>query len=79
MEIKILGTGCPKCKQLEKLTREALDENSINAEVKKVDDIVDIMNYGVMATPGLVINEKLVLSGRLPSKSELVTIIQNNI
>lgn len=79
MEIKILGTGCPKCKQLEKLTREALDENSINAEVKKVDDIVDIMNYGVMATPGLVINEKVVLSGRLPSKSELVTIIQNNI
>lgn len=79
MEIKILGTGCPKCKQLEKLTKDALEENNISAEVKKVEDIVDIMNYGVMATPGLVINEKLVLSGRLPSKSEINKLVIENI
>lgn len=78
MEIKILGTGCPKCKQLEKLTKDALEENNISAEVKKVEDIVEIMNFGVMATPGLVINGKVVLSGRLPSKSELLTIIETN-
>jgi small redox-active disulfide protein 2 len=78
MEIKILGTGCPKCKQLEKLTKDALEENNISAEVEKVEDIVEIMNFGVMATPGLVINGKVVLSGRLPSKSELLKIIQTN-
>ena len=58
---------------------DALEENNISAEVKKVEDIVDIMNYGVMATPGLVINEKLVLSGRLPSKSEINKLVIENI
>lgn len=71
MEIKILGTGCPKCKQLEKLTREVVQKNGIDASITKVDDIMDIMNYGVMATPALVVDNKVVLKGRLPSAGEI--------
>ena len=77
--IKILGTGCPKCLTLEKETKDALAELNITAAVQKVDDIIKIMNYGVMKTPGLVINEKVVLSGRIPNKEELKKIIQENI
>jgi len=69
--IKILGTGCAKCKSLEKATLEVVSENNFDAQVSKVEDIVDIMNYGVMGTPGLVINEKVVISGRVPSKDEI--------
>ncbi len=77
--IKVLGTGCSKCKTLENLTKEVVSENSYNAEVIKIDDIVDIMNYGIMATPGLVINEKVVISGRVPSKEEIKTQIEKYI
>lgn len=75
MEIKILGPGCPKCKTLEKLTREVVEQNGIEATVTKVEDIVAIMNYGVMTTPALVIDEKVVLKGRVPSSEELRQII----
>lgn len=71
MEIKILGPGCPKCKILEKLTREVVEQSGIEATVTKVEDIVAIMNYGVMTTPALVVNEKVVLKGRVPSAEEL--------
>lgn len=71
MEIKILGTGCQKCKTLEKMTQEVIAENDFNASITKVEDIMQIMNYGILATPGFVINEKVVLSGRLPSKDEI--------
>jgi small redox-active disulfide protein 2 len=71
MDIKILGTGCPKCKTLEKMTNEVVGENKINAQVSKVEDIMEIMKYGIIATPGLVINEKVVISGRVPSKDEI--------
>jgi len=71
MNIKILGTGCQKCKTLEKATAEVVAENSFDAEITKVEDIVDIMNYGILATPGLVINEKVAVSGRVPSKDEI--------
>jgi small redox-active disulfide protein 2 len=71
MNIKILGTGCSKCKTLEKLTNEVVNENNFTAEIGKVEDIVQIMSYGVMATPALVINEKVVISGRVPSKAEI--------
>jgi small redox-active disulfide protein 2 len=71
MDIKILGPGCPKCKALEMLTREVVEQNGIGATVTKVEDIVAIMNYGVMSTPALVIDEKVVLKGRLPSVDEL--------
>ncbi len=71
MEIKILGPGCPKCKTLEKMTREVVDKNGIDATVNKVEDIVEIMNYGVMTTPALVIDGKVVMKGRIPSADEL--------
>ncbi len=71
MKIKVLGTGCPKCKTLEKLIFNLLAELKIEAEVIKVEDIFQIMKYGVMNTPALVINEKVVLSGRLPKNKEL--------
>jgi len=75
MEIKILGPGCPKCKTLEKLTRDVVEQNNIEATVTKVEDIVAIMNYGVMSTPALVIDEKVVLKGRVPSADELKHIL----
>ncbi|TFH48985.1 MAG: thioredoxin family protein [Bacteroidia bacterium] len=75
MEIKILGPGCPKCHILEKLAREVVEKAGIEATVTKVDDIVEIMNYGVMTTPALVIDEKVVLKGRVPSADELLKIL----
>ncbi|MFW5851959.1 MAG: thioredoxin family protein [Bacteroidota bacterium] len=75
MEIKILGTGCPKCKTLEKLTRDVVAENNIDATISKEEDIMKIMEYGVMQTPGIVIDGKVVLSGRLPSSSELLNLL----
>ena len=71
MEIKILGTGCPKCKTLEKLTREVVEKNNIDATITKVEDIVEIMKYHIMATPALVIDEKVVVKGRVPSAEEI--------
>lgn len=78
MEIKILGTGCPRCKTLEKTTRDAVAELGINADVSKVEDIVKIMSYGILHTPGLVIDGKVVLSGRVPSAAEVKEIILKN-
>ena len=75
MEIKILGTGCPKCKALEKATINALAELDIAANVSKVEDIMQIMNYGVISTPALVIDEKVVIKGRLPSENEIKEIL----
>lgn len=75
MEIKVLGTGCTKCKKLEQLTREMIDELGIEANVEKVEDIYKIMQYGVMRTPGLVIDDKVVLSGKLPKSKELKEIL----
>ncbi|MFP4664874.1 MAG: thioredoxin family protein [Bacteroidales bacterium] len=75
MDIKILGTGCPKCKQLEKKTKDAIDELGMDASIEKVEDIMKIMEYGVMSTPGLVIDGDVVFSGRLPSTKELNEIL----
>jgi small redox-active disulfide protein 2 len=69
--IKVLGTGCPKCHSLEKITRKVVDENKVDAEIEKVEDIMDIMNYGIMRTPALVINGEVKVSGRLPSEKEI--------
>ena len=71
MEIKVLGTGCPKCKALEKATREVVAESGIEANITKIEDIMDIMSYGVSSTPALVVDGKVVLKGRMPSNSEL--------
>jgi len=78
MEIKVLGIGCTKCKTLEKSVREAISEMNIQANITKVEDIVDIMNYGIMRTPGLVINEKVVSSGHILSVSQVKEIITKN-
>lgn len=74
-DIKVLGTGCAKCKSLEKLTLELVDELQLDAKVSKVEDIVDIMKYGVMSTPALVLDEKVLFSGKLPSKKELTELL----
>jgi len=71
MEIKILGTGCPKCKALEKVTRDVVAENGIIANVTKVEDIMDIMKFGVMTTPALVVDGVVVMKGHVPSKEEV--------
>lgn len=75
MEIKVLGTGCPKCKTLEKLTREIVEQNGLDATVEKVEDIVAIMNYGVISTPALVVDGRVVVKGRVPSADELKRIL----
>ena len=77
--LKILGSGCSKCKSLEKLTSEVVKENNIQAEIQKVEDIMQIMNYHVMSTPALVVNDKVVFSGRVPSKSEIRSYIEKEL
>lgn len=79
MEIKILGTGCANCNKLEQATRTVVKELGIEANVLKEEDIMAIMSYGVMRTPGLVINGKLVVSGRVPSSGEIKNFIETNL
>lgn len=71
MKIEVLGTGCPKCKQLEKDVYNALAELDIAADVTKVQDIQKIMSYKIMSTPALVVDGEVKVSGRLPRKEEL--------
>ncbi len=75
MEIKVLGPGCPNCKRLEKYTRAAVTGMGVEATVVKVSDMTDIMAYDIVSTPGLVIDEKVVCSGRVPRKEEIVSMI----
>lgn len=75
MEIKVLGPGCPKCKTLEKLTREAVESSGVDATVIKVEEILEIMKYGILSTPALVINEEVVVRGFVPTIKELREII----
>ncbi|OQA94954.1 MAG: hypothetical protein BWY22_02319 [Bacteroidetes bacterium ADurb.Bin217] len=76
MEIKVLGTGCAKCKSLEQVTKDVVTELHIDATVTKVDDIVTIMGYNVLSTPALVVDEKVIIQGRIPSKQELQGLLQ---
>lgn len=78
MEIKVLGTGCAKCKNLEDITREAVDQLGMDATVEKVEDIMKIMEYGIMRTPGLVIDGKVVLSGEVPKVDAIKDLLTNN-
>jgi small redox-active disulfide protein 2 len=71
MEIKVLGPGCNNCRTLEKVTRQVVAENGIDATITKVEDIMEIMKYGVMSTPALVVDEKVVVKGRIPSADEI--------
>jgi small redox-active disulfide protein 2 len=78
MEIKVLGTGCARCKSLEKITRRAVEELNLDATVEKVEDIQKIMEYAVMRTPALVINEKVVMSGQVPKVAQIKDLLTNN-
>lgn len=71
MEIKVLGTGCAKCQTLDANVREAVEQLGLSAQVIKVTDFAEIVSYGVMATPALVIDGEVRLSGRVPSTSDL--------
>ncbi len=71
MIIKILGPGCNNCKNLERATRQALDQLGMDATMEKVDDYAAIMGYGIMATPGLVVDDMVLVSGRVPKPAEI--------
>jgi small redox-active disulfide protein 2 len=72
LSIKVLGSGCANCKKVEANAQKALTQLGIQAKIEKVTEYPDIMKYQIMSTPGLVINEKVVCSGRIPSESEVV-------
>jgi len=76
--IKILGTGCAKCTNAEKIASEVIHELNIDAQIIKVTDIQEIMKYDVMSTPAIVIDEKVVIKGRVPSKEELTALLIDN-
>ncbi len=76
MDVKILGTGCQKCLMLEKAVREVVAENGIDAQVSKVEDIVEIMGFGVMATPAIVVDGQVVVKGRVPSSKEILSFLK---
>lgn len=72
MEIKVLGTGCAKCNDLESVVREAVKESGVEANVQKITDIQDIAKAGVMMTPALMINEEVKISGKVPTREEVI-------
>lgn len=75
--IKILGTGCPKCKTTTTLVEEVVNENNLKATIIKVEDIEKIMEYDVISTPAVVIDEKIVITGRVPKKTEILNFLTN--
>ncbi len=75
MKIKVLGPGCARCHQLEQMTREVVKELGIDAEIEEVKDVKKIMEYPILTTPGLVIDEKLACSGKVPSRAEVTSFI----
>ncbi|NLY35711.1 MAG: thioredoxin family protein [Tissierellia bacterium] len=78
MEIKILGTGCSKCEKLEKNLDIALKEMDIQATIEKVDDLIEMVSYGVMSTPGFVINDEVKSVGKALSVKEIKKFLQNS-
>ena len=77
MDIKVLGPGCTNCRTLERLTREAVAALGLQATIDKVEDYPTIVAYGVMSTPALVIDEQVVLSGRVPTPTRLRELLQD--
>lgn len=73
--IKILGTGCARCKQTESIIRETLDEVGVSANIEKVTDIEDIVGYGVMVTPAVVVDDKVLFTGKVPTKEDVKAMV----
>ncbi len=78
MKIKVIGPGCVKCRGLDHRVRKAVGELNLEAEVEKVEQITEIMRYGMLKTPALVIDERVVMSGQLPSYSEIKALLQTS-
>ena len=79
MKIKILGTGCARCNQVEQTAREVVKELAIDATIEEVKDIKKIMEYPILTTPGLVVNEEVVCSGKVPTKTEVTQFVINGL
>lgn len=77
IKIKILGTGCPKCKTMESIVRDVVKENNIDATIEKVEDIMEIMIFNIMTTPALVIDDVITIKGRVPNKSEVLELLKS--
>lgn len=73
--IKILGTGCPKCQTMTSLVKDVVTANNIDATIEKVEDIMEIMKFNVMTTPALVIDDVITIKGRIPSKDEVLKLL----
>lgn len=73
--IKILGTGCPKCQSMTNVVKDVVLENNIDATIEKVEDIMEIMKFNVVSTPALVIDDKITIKGRIPSKDEVLALL----
>ncbi|NLA57568.1 MAG: thioredoxin family protein [Firmicutes bacterium] len=75
MNIKVLGTGCPRCSKVEQLVREVVEEEGLDAKIEKVGDPNEIISYGVMVTPALVVDEKVMFIGMVPTKGRLKEVL----
>jgi len=71
LHIKVVGSGCPNCQKLEALCREVIDEGDLDAQIEKVTDVNQFADLGIFMTPGLVVNDEVVSSGKIPTKSTL--------
>ena len=75
MEIKVLGSGCAKCKTTYEMIEKIVKENQLDATLSKVEDIVELLNYGIMTTPAIVVDEEVKLKGHVPTESEIKKIL----
>lgn len=79
LTIKVLGSGCANCKRVEQVVRKVVEDLSLEAEIIKVTEYPEIMAYNIMSTPGLVVNEKVVSTGRIPTPAEVTTFLVNTL
>ncbi|MGE0021933.1 MAG: thioredoxin family protein [Draconibacterium sp.] len=78
LNIKVVGSGCPNCQKLEQLCREVINENNIEAEIEKITDVNRFAELGIMMTPGLLVDDKVLSSGKIPTKSTLEHWLKEN-